>query len=59
MIKCEVVFNDDDIICNGKKIEISVHEDYEIFYLVGDDWFSSLDTAIKYCMEQQNDPTTD
>lgn len=51
MIKCEVVFEDDCILCNGKKIEISVHEDYEIFYYVGEDWFSSLDTAIKYCLE--------
>lgn len=51
MIKAEAIFDGDTILCNEKKIEISVHEDYEIFYYVGDDWFSSLDAAIKYCME--------
>lgn len=51
MIKAEAIFDGDTILCNGKKIEISVNEDYEIFYYVSDDWFSSLDAAIKYCME--------
>lgn len=51
MIEAKVVFDGDKIYCNGKTIEISVHEDYEVFYYIGEDWFSSLDAAIKYCLE--------
>lgn len=51
MIKYEVVFDEELIICNGKEIEISVHEDYDKFYVVGKKIFSSLEQAIKHCME--------
>jgi len=51
MIKAEVVFDGEVILCNGKEIEISMHEDYEKFYVVGKNMFSSLEQAIKYCLE--------
>ena len=51
MTEANVVFDGDKILCNEKWIEISVHEDYELFYYIGDVWFSSLDSAIKYCLE--------
>ena len=51
VIKVEVVFDGDLIICNEKEIEISMHEDYEKFYVVGKRIFSGLEQAIKYCLE--------
>ena len=57
MIKCEVVFDEELIICNGKEIEISMHEDYDKFYVVGKKIFSSLEQAVKHCMENNEWPT--
>ena len=51
MIKAEVVFDGEVILCNGKEIEISMHEDYEKFYVVGSKMFKGLEQAIKYCLE--------
>ena len=52
MIKAEVVFDGEIILCNGLEIEISMHEDYEKFYVVGRRVFSGLEQAVTYCMEQ-------
>ena len=40
MIKVEVVFDGEAILCNGIEIEISIHEDYDKFYVVGKKVFS-------------------
>ncbi|NAS08120.1 hypothetical protein [Acinetobacter haemolyticus] len=52
MIKTEVVFEDDCLFCNDVEIEISVHEDYEKFYVVKGKIFATLEQAVKKCLEQ-------
>ena len=52
MIKAEVVFDGEEILCNGFEIEISMHEDYDKFYVVGEKIFSGLEQAITYCLQQ-------
>jgi len=51
MIEVEVVFDGEAILCNGIEIEISVHEDYDKFYVVGKKVFSGLEQAIAYCLQ--------
>ena len=60
MIKAEVVFEDDYIVCNGKHVWL---EGENQCFVVGDNFntdiydeiFPSLEHAIKYCMELTND----
>ena len=54
MIKAEVVFDGEAILCNGIEIEISIHEDYDKFYVVGKKVFPGLEQAIAYCLQQQS-----
>lgn len=53
MIKAEVVFDGDYIICNGFKILVSQGDSFEVFGC--DELFFNLEEAIAYCLEQKHD----
>lgn len=55
MIKCEVVFDGDDITIGNYTIKA---DDGMVCVYLGEtflDWFNYQEEAVKYCMEQNND----
>lgn len=53
MIKCEVVFDGDEMLVNGISI---IYSDSGYHYILGvGEVFYSLESAVKYCMEKSNE----
>lgn len=50
MIKCEVVFDGDDMFCNGLELHENNDGTWVVFDYVSQD-FNTLKEAISYCME--------
>ena len=55
MIKCEVVFDGDEIYCNGKLIGFQEGMSCDYYEVDGSEMFETLEQAAKYCMEQSNE----
>lgn len=53
MIKCEVVFDGECIVVNGKRFTVAAEYGYDTIILgLGDnDEYMTIEEAVKYCME--------
>jgi len=55
MIKAEVVFDDDTILVNGKIIYITGGLEQSVCLTVDNTGFYSLEDAVKYCLEKEDE----
>lgn len=53
MIKAELIIDDNEISCNGIKIEYQCGDGGSVYYIAEGDYSGSdtLEDAIKYCLE--------